>query len=38
MKAANVYVDDGNSGCVAGTNTKSGVAYPCVGSLFTLTL
>ncbi len=37
-KAANVYVDDGNSGCVAGKNTKDGVAYPCVGSLFTLTL
>lgn len=38
MKAANVYVDDGNSGCVAGKSTKDGVQYPCVGSLFTLTL
>lgn len=38
LKAANVYVDDGNSGCVAGKSTKDGVVYPCVGSAFTLTL
>ena len=38
MKPANVYVDDGQSGCVAGKNTKDGVAYPCVGSAFTLSL
>jgi hypothetical protein len=38
MKTANVYVDDGSSGCVAGKNTKDGVAYPCVGSLFTMEL
>ena len=34
----NVYVDDGQSGCVAGKNTKDGVAYACVGSAFTLSL
>lgn len=29
-----VYVDDDNSGCVSGFNTKNGAAYPCQGSLF----
>ena len=38
MKPATVYVDDGQSGCVSGTNTKNGVAYPCVGSAYTFTL
>jgi hypothetical protein len=38
MKPANVYVDDDQSGCVAGKSTKDGVAYPCVGSAFTLGL
>lgn len=28
------YVDDDSSGCVSGTSTKNGVAYPCVGSFF----
>jgi hypothetical protein len=38
MKTVNQYVDDGNDGCVNGVNTKNGVAYPCAGSLYTLTL
>ena len=38
MKPINVYVDDDNSGCVAGRNTKNGVAYPCAGSLFLIRL
>ena len=38
LKPAAVYVDDGQSGCVAGKNTKDGVAYPCVGSSYTFTL
>lgn len=38
MLKANVYVDDDNSGCTDGKNTKNGVSYPCSGSLFTLPL
>ena len=38
LKPAAVYVDDGQSGCVAGKNTKDGVAYPCVGSTYTFAL
>ena len=38
LKPAAVYVDDGQSGCVAGTNTKDGIAYPCVGSAYTFPL
>jgi hypothetical protein len=38
MKSANVYVDDGSSGCVAGKSLKDGVEYPCVGSAYTLAL
>jgi len=38
FKPANVYVDDDDSGCVGGKNTKDGASYPCVGSAFTLTL
>jgi hypothetical protein len=34
VKKVDVYVDDGNSGCVAGKNTKDGIMYPCVGSLY----
>lgn len=38
MLKANVYVDDDNSSCTNGKNTKNGVAYPCAGSSFTLAL
>jgi hypothetical protein len=38
MKSANVYVDDGSSGCVAGKSLRDGVEYPCVGSAYTLAL
>jgi hypothetical protein len=38
VKKIDVYVDDGNSGCVAGKNTKNGVAYPCVGTLYDVPL
>lgn len=37
-RQVNVYVDDGSDGCVAGKNTKNGVAYPCAGSSYTLVL
>ena len=38
VKRIDVYVDDGNSGCVAGKNTKGGVSYPCVGTLYDVPL
>ena len=34
----NVYVDDDNSSCSNGVNTKNGVAYPCAGTSYTLAL
>jgi hypothetical protein len=37
-KAAAAYVDDDKSSCTGGTNTANGVAFPCVGSSFTLGL
>ena len=37
-KAVNVYVDDDQSGCVSGKNTRDGVAYACVGTAHTLSL
>lgn len=38
IKPVNVYVDDDESSCVNGVNTKGGIAYPCAGSAFTLAL
>jgi hypothetical protein len=37
-RAVNVYVDDDESSCVGGKNTREGVAYPCAGTAHTLTL
>lgn len=37
-RPVNAYVDDDQSSCVAGKNTREGVDYPCSGSQHTLTL